>query len=147
MHLSISKFFRYLFTIFLSGVLWSCGGNATFEDLRHLSGYWEIESVTFPNGETKKYPVNTTVDYYSWNGEHGFLKKVQPEFTGRFLANDDAVKLAINPRKDMLILIFTGKNDTWEEELLLLNSENMETRHQNGLTYRYKKFAPLITYE
>lgn len=147
MPLSIYKLLRFTFAALFTVAIASCGGNPTAEDLTHLSGYWEIESVVFPNGETKEYPINTVIDYYSWDGTKGFLKKVQPEFSGRFLTNDDAIQLEIINREEMLVMLFSGENDTWEEELLALSSERMETRHQNGLTYRYKRFVPLISLE
>ena len=39
------------------------------DDLKNLNGYWEIEKVTFPNGETKDYSVSTTIDYIELKGD------------------------------------------------------------------------------
>lgn len=129
------------------GTLISCQSAPNQDDLKHLTGYWEIEQVTFPNGETRGFPPSTTVDYYFIEGLGGFLKKVQPELNGRFRVNEDKIDLKISTRDNLLVLQFTGKEDTWEEVLEVLTSDRMETRHVNGLRYQYHKFTPLLISE
>lgn len=121
----------------------SCGHPPGEEDLVHLTGYWEIERVVFPEGEVKEYPAGTTVDYYQLAGKEGYLKKLQAEADGRFLATDDALPLKIEFRENRLVLLFEGETDSWEEELLELGPDRLVTRHANGLHYEYKRYEPL----
>lgn len=126
----------------LFGVL-ACGRAPGEEDLEYLRGYWEIERVVFPQGEVKAYSGNTVVDYYQLNGREGYLKKLQPDADGRYLATDDALSLEVVVREDGLILRFEGKAQPWEEEILELSPERLVTRHGNGLRYEYKRHVPL----
>lgn len=121
----------------------SCGHPPGEEDLAYLPGYWEIERVVFPEGEAKEYPAGTTVDYYHLEGKEGYLKKLQAEADGRFLASDDALPLKIVVREDRFVLLFEGEADSWEEELLVLGPNRLVTRHANGLHYEYKRYEPL----
>lgn len=121
----------------------SCGGAPGEESLPHLSGYWEIEKVGFPDGGSKEYLPNGTIDYYHLDGRKGYLKKLQPETDGRFLANDDALPLEVVLRNGRLCLRFEGEEGSWEEELLELGPDRMVTRHENGLRYQYRRYVPL----
>ena len=147
MHLLTSKGSLRIAIALVLGSLISCGNTPDPEDLRHLTGYWEIEQVTFPNGETRDFPPSTTVDYYFLEGEEGFLKKVQPELNGRFRVNDDKITLRIVSRDKLVILQFAGKEDSWEEVLEVLTSDRLETSHDNGLRYRYRRYTPIIITE
>ncbi len=121
----------------------ACGRAPGAEDLAYLPGYWEIEQVVFPDGEVKEYPQGTTLDYYELNGREGYLKKLQVEANGRFLATDDALPMKIEFRQDRFVLHFEGEADSWEEELLELGPNRLVTRHSNGLQYEYRRYEPL----
>ena len=64
-----------LFLCFLA-----CSERISVSDLNDINGYWEIQEVTFPNGKTKEYDVNMTIDYFEIDNLQGFRKKVQPKF-------------------------------------------------------------------
>ena len=66
-------FFGFLF------ILTACQNKVTHEDLPFLNGYWEIEKVNMPDGQTKEYTINTTVDYIEMKDLSGFRKKVYPK--------------------------------------------------------------------
>ena len=115
------------------------------EALAHLPGYWEIEQVEFPNGESREYVANVTIDYYHLEGRKGYLKKLQPEADGRYLASDDALPLEVVSRNGRLYLRFEGEGEPWEEELLELGPDRLVTRHENDLHYQYRRYIPLQT--
>lgn len=77
-------------SFFLFFIFMGCTPKIVEEDLKNLNGYWEIEKVTFPNGETKDYSVSTTIDYIELKDGGGFRKKVQPRFNGTFETSNDA---------------------------------------------------------
>ena len=106
-------------------------------------GYWEIEAVEFPNGESRDYAANSAIDYYHLEGRKGYLKKLQPEANGRYLASDDALPLEVLSRNGRLYLRFEGEESAWEEEVLELGPDHLVTRHENGLHYRYRRYVPL----
>ncbi len=126
----------------LLGVL-ACGSPPGEEALTHLPGYWEIEEVEFPDGESREYVANGTIDYYHLEGHKGYLKKLQPEANGRYLASDDALPLEVLSRNGRLYLRFEGEESAWEEEVIELGPDRLVTRHENGLHYRYRRYVPL----
>ena len=132
---------------FLLLLLWACSGGPSADSLKHHSGYWEISGVEFPDGSRKSYPVNSTVEYFQWDGGVGYRKKVQPTLGGTFLTSDDALALEVAWRDSRLFLSFPRAADPWEEEVLELNENQLITRHSNGLQYEYTRYQPLTNPE
>ena len=120
-----------------------CGRGPAVEDLDHLTGYWEISRVVFPDGTEKRYELNTTIEFLSWDGSEGFRKKVQPTLDGTYLTSDDAIAMEVLWREDALFLSFPKGEEPWEEEVLELSRTKLVTRHANGLRYEYKRYEPL----
>lgn len=113
------------------------------EQVKYLDGYWEIAQVEFPDGGTRDYPVNTTVDYYHLEGRKGYRKKLQPNADGTFATSDDALPLQVAVNSGGLTLVFEGDSGTWEEHVEALTPEEMTLLHSNGLRYRYRKYEPI----
>ncbi len=128
-------------------LLWTCSGGPSADSLKHLSGYWEISEVVFPDGTRKSYAANTTVEYFEWNGQTGYRKKLQPTLGGTFLTSDDALALEVTWRDGRLFLSFPKAEAPWEEEVLALDSTLLVTRHTNGLQYEYIRYQPLTNPE
>lgn len=124
-------------------LLTACSGGPQAEDLTHLTGYWEIEQVVFPDGTEKKYEVSTTIDYLRWDGNEGFRKKMQPTLGGSYLTSDDALPMEVLWRDGRLFLKFNGASQSWEEEVLDLQPTRLLLLHGNGLKYEYKIYEPL----
>jgi hypothetical protein len=110
--------------------------------LQYLQGYWEIRSVEFTDGVEKAYAANTTIEYFHYDGTRGYRKKVQPTLEGRYLTSDDALPMEIIWRDDALFLEFSGGDSRWEEEVLVLDTLNLTTRHSNGILYSYGRHEP-----
>ena len=123
-------------------LLLGCGGVQESE-LQRLAGYWEIKEVDFPDGQTKEYSVNSTIDFYQLEGREGFLKKMQPRLNGTYETSDDAIPFTIYQREGRYFLTFKGMDTSWEEELLKLEPGQLHIRHSNGLIYQYTRFEPL----
>ena len=77
MHFSkISEIMNRIFLILIvSTLVVSCKQQSPEEQLKNLSGYWEIKSVEFPNGEEKNYSISTTIDYIQIEDTAGIRKK------------------------------------------------------------------------
>lgn len=112
-------------------------------DLQHLQGYWEIQSVTFPDGVQKEYTANTTIDYYEVQEGKGFRKKMHPTLDGTYRTSDDALPMQVLFEEGRVLLSFDGGTQQWQEEILELNPSRLVCRHENGLKYAYIRFEPL----
>ena len=68
-----------VFTITSLLLLYSCQTNR-IENLEDLNGYWEIEKVIFPDGNSKEYTFSQSIDYFMLeNDSTGYRKKMQPQ--------------------------------------------------------------------
>jgi len=133
-----SLFLMGCFFIFLG-----CSSAISKEDLNKLNGYWEIEQVVFPNGNTKDYTVNTTVDYIEWKGSEGFRKKMNPKFDGTYETSDDAKAFTILERDGNFTMDYKTQLSEWSEELTALDDNRFSVVNEEGLQYDYKRFEPI----
>jgi len=134
------KYFLYIFSILMC---FGCTSNIKKEDLKSLNGYWEIKKVVFPDGKTKDYKANTTIDYIQLEGFIGFRKKVQPTFDGTYRTSDDSEALHVIEIEKRFYLSYTNDLSEWREQLLFLNSDAFSTVSEEGLQYDYKRFQPI----
>jgi hypothetical protein len=75
-----------------------CGTQDPSEQIKHISGYWEIKLVTMPDGTKKEFKLNTTIDFIEVTADSGMRKKVSPKLDGSFLANNSAEKFRLKNR-------------------------------------------------
>ena len=118
----------------------ACSKSIAETDLVHINGYWEIEKVILPNGEKKDYKINENLDYFFFENQSGFRKKVLPQLDGTYLTNDveETVKVSFE-NGDCL---FNYKTDfaSWQEEVVDLTAEKLVLKSlSNNLVYHYKK--------
>ncbi len=124
-------------------LLVGCNSKVAKEDLQQLNGYWEIEKVSFPNGETKDFMSSTTIDYIELDGMKGFRKKVQPKFNGTFETSNDAELFTIVQNGEGFVLNYSGSVNSWKEEMISISKDNFSVMNQDTLTYTYKRYEPL----
>ena len=124
-------------------LLVGCNSKVAKEDLQQLNGYWEIEKVSFPNGETKDFMSSTTIDYIELDGMKGFRKKVQPKFNGTFETSNDAELFKIVQNGEGFVLNYSGSANSWKEEMISISKDNFSVTNQDTLTYTYKRYEPL----
>jgi hypothetical protein len=134
---------RQLVIILVSIFLYSCGDTVTKEDLSFLDGYWEIKQVKFPNGDTKTYEINATVDYIEVTGSKGYRKKVQPLIDGSFETSDDAEYFSITERDGSFIIVYENAMAVWEEEIKSISVSELRLVNEEQITYIYKRFQPI----
>ncbi|WP_461532693.1 lipocalin-like domain-containing protein [Sinomicrobium sp.] len=112
--------------------------------LQQLTGYWEIESVEFPGGDTKEFDVNTTVDYIELTTDStGFRKKMQPRLDGEYYTTNDSENFSIGLKDNRLILKYHTSLSQWEEEVIKLTENRLILRNADNLNYLYKRYEPL----
>ncbi len=134
---------RQLTIILVFILLYSCGETVSKEDLTFLDGYWEIKQVKFPNGDTKTYEMNATVDYIEVAGTKGYRKKVQPLIDGSFETSDDAEYFSLTERNGTFIMVYESTMAIWEEEIRSITETELWLVNEEQITYIYKRFQPI----
>lgn len=124
-------------------ILIGCNQKVTTDDIDYLNGYWEIEKVTFPDGNSKEYTVNATIDYIELDGLKGFRKKVQPKFDGSFSTSNDAEFFVVVEKPETLEIHYKNELSEWSETLIEISENNFSVSNSDGITYNYKRFQPI----
>ncbi len=134
---------RQISIILCCVLLISCGNTISKEDLDFLDGYWEIKRVKFPNGDTKTYNMNETVDYIEVMGTKGYRKKVQARMDGSFETSDDAEYFSITERDGIFIMVYENDMSVWEEQIRSLSETELRLVNEEQITYIYERFQPI----
>lgn len=121
----------------------SCSQN-TVEDIKQLEGYWEIEKVAFPDGNSKKYTISQSIDFFKLEVDStGYRKKLQPKLDGTFHTSDDAEKFTIVLKDNKTFLFYKNALSEWSETITKLNDDKLVIENENNLKYFYKRFEKL----
>ncbi len=134
------KFLIVVLSIFF---LLGCVNSISEEDLKYLNGYWEIEKVTFPNGQTKEFKVSTTIDYFEMEGLKGFRKKVQPKFNGTYETSNDAELFTLLQKDNEFEFQYKNAENEWRERILEISDNHFSVVNSDTITYTYKRFQPI----
>ena len=129
-------FFLLLFTFI------SCKQKISKTEILNLNGYWEIEKVSFPNGNDKEYKINETIDFFEIKNDSGFRKKVQPQFNGKYIVNDVFEKIKIKNNDDTFFIVYKTDYSNWKEEIIELTKEKLVLKNDSSVEYHYKKSIP-----
>lgn len=132
-------------TLFLGlFLLFSCS-QSTDEKLVLINGYWEIASVTTSEGVKKEFSISQNIDFIEIQDGKGIRKKVQPDLVGNFKTTDASENIDVEIKGDKLILNYSTAFDTWTETVLIVTQEKLKVENENGNTYTYRRYKPLIT--
>ena len=133
------KKINFIISIFLVLIINSCNES---RDIKYLSGYWEISSVSLSGKELKNYPFSGTIDYFILDEKNnGYRKKVKPRLDGNFDITMHEIQFKINMQKNDIYLVY-GKGENFKEKLVKLDSMKLILRNTDGLIYKYKRFYP-----
>lgn len=128
------------FLLFTLITLSSCNAKIDEKDINFINGYWEIEKVTFPDGQEKEYNVNETVDYFALQSDTiGFRVKVMPQLDGSFISNKIQEKFQVVERDGKFYLLYKTEYAEWEEELIAISNEALKVKNSNNIVYQYKR--------
>ena len=130
----------FLFIAFIS--LAACKEKVKMEDIPKINGYWEIETVTMPDGNEREYKISETIDYFEIKNDSGFRKKVMPQFDGKYLVNDKSEKIKIVREEDKIYLNYITEYSAWKEEVLEITDERLVLKNGAAIEYQYKKPTP-----
>ncbi|MAW94572.1 MULTISPECIES: lipocalin family protein [unclassified Leeuwenhoekiella] len=133
----------FYIVIVISFLVLGCARNNPHEQLQHLNGYWEIKEVKTGSGKEREYSFSEQVDYIEIKDSTGFRTKVLPRIDGTFATTDSRETVTAHIANDSLYLKYSTTYDTWQEVVLKANSEELQVRNAQGITYTYKKFEPI----
>lgn len=129
-----------VFNLMLLGLM-SCSPNP---EISALEGYWEIEKVDFPDGNTKEYNISTTVDHYKLESDStGYKVKVNPQLDGSFLTSGDREAFTVEHEKGDLLLHFTTSLSEHTEKVIQLKENTLIMMNDREMKYTYKRFEKL----
>ncbi len=134
---------RKIILIGIGFLCFSCSKKIEKDDLHFLNGYWEIEKVTFPDGNRKDYTVSTSIDYIDFSDFKGFRKKVQPSFDGTYSTSNDAEFFTILEKDGVFELHYKNDLSEWHEQLVTLSENEFSVRNQDNLIYAYRKYEAI----
>jgi hypothetical protein len=107
---------------------------------QNLSGYWEIKTVKMPDGEKKKFDVNTVVDYIEMKGDSGARTKVSPKFDGTFTTNGISEDFTLKIEEDSLRMYYKTPFDEWKETVIEAKDSTLTVKNRDNKIYTYSKF-------
>ena len=111
-------------------------------DMSNLQGYWEIEKAELPNGFSRDYTVNTSVDHYQLTSDStGFKTRVQPQLDGTFLASDHRENFKISVEKGKPVLIFSTNLSEHKAEVVRLKENQLILVNEDQMKYTYRRFT------
>ncbi|MCR5862986.1 lipocalin family protein [Flavobacterium sp. J372] len=132
---------RFLF-LAIAIVVSACSGKIDEAELTHLNGYWEIEKAEMPDGETKEYAVNSTVDYFEIKDNKGFRKKVMPQLDGSYRTGSSDEKINVSDEDTGTYINYKTDYATWKERIVELDEDELVLKNDHGMVYHYKRFKP-----
>lgn len=128
--------------LMLTLLLVACKGAVKPEDISKINGYWEIEKVILPDGQTKDYKINTTIDYFKMDGTEGFRKKVMPQVDGKYLDAGTSENIQVSFKDGDAYLNYDSGYAKWKEKIISVSDQELVFKNDNNLEYHYKKPVP-----
>lgn len=133
---------KYFYILFLLIGLISCTSKPSKAAILKINGYWEIEKVTFPDGNKKVYQVNEFIDFISIKNLNGTRQKVAPQLDGSFLKGAILDEIRVVDSSDSYFLKTKSKFTKWEEKIISVSEDELVLENEAKITYYYKKFVP-----
>lgn len=121
----------------------SCKKNPE-QHIKHLNGYWEIISVTLPDGTKRNYKINQTIDFIFADSIKGYRKKVKPNFSGTFETSKNQEDFTLKIEDDSLNLYYTTPFSSWKETVLQATDSELTITNTSKVLYLYKRYKPII---
>ena len=134
---------KALFIAVFSFLILSCSHKVERADIAKINGYWEIETVVFPDGNHKQYGANDTYDYFEVKDNKGFRKKVMPQLDGTFLVNDTFETVAVKDSMGQYYIHYSTSFSKWKEQILALTEDELVLQNSSKKEYHYKRAAPI----
>ncbi len=123
--------------------LFACGRNDPSEALQNINGYWQIDHVQVEKDSVIKYGFSQYIDYIKITDSSGYRKKLQPDFSGKFKTTRDAEKVKPEIKDKKLFLHYSTPYDSWTEEVLEADEDELVLKNRDGKIYYYQRYEPI----
>ncbi|MGB5982373.1 MAG: lipocalin family protein [Nonlabens sp.] len=110
------------------------------KQIAQLEGYWNIEEVKLPDGNTKEFPFSNHMDYFEINGNKGMKHRVSPRYDGTFVNYGSPVPFKWEAIDGTLTLNFAEGDNAYQQTLESVTEEELVLLHENGTTYTYTSY-------
>ena len=140
---SLKNRIKFIFTLCVIVVTFSCKQTNHEEQLSHINGYWEIEEVIMPDGEKKDYTINTLIDFIEISDSTGFRKKVAPQLDGTFKTTDDTEKIEVKIEEGKVRLHYSTPFYSWKETVERADETHLIIENEDEKIYKYKRYEGL----
>ncbi|MFT5890916.1 MAG: hypothetical protein ACI9Y7_001015 [Dokdonia sp.] len=118
------------------------------EKLTHLAGYWEIADVTTVGGKKREFSLSQNIDFFEIQDNLiGVRKKVQPDINGHFTTSQSLENIDIEINEDTLVLKYTTAFDSWKETVIKASKDQLILVNEDGNTYTYRRYKPILLSE
>lgn len=133
---------NFFYCLFIASTLISCTSKPKKEDISKLNGYWEIEKVEFPDGNSKEYKVNEFIDFIVLKDNKGTREKVAPQLDGTYLKGNLKDKISVVDSANCYYLKTKSEYTKWEEKLVSVSKDEFVLENEAKIVYHFKKFIP-----
>lgn len=123
----------------------ACTKNNPEEQLKHISGYWEITKVELKDS-VRKYGISQYIDYIELKDSVGFRKKLQPRLDGSYIATNTSETIKVKLEDDSLRLYYSTPFASWKETIIKAEDSLLILKNRNGLIYHYRTYTPILDY-
>ena len=134
---------RFILFLVLLPLVVSCTQTPD-EQLALLNGYWEIASVETAEGIKKEYGISQNIDFIEVQNGKGIRKKLQPDLSGNFKTNAASENIDVAIKDNTVTLTYTTAFDSWSEEIIAIDQTKLTVVNQEGTTYHYRRYQPLL---
>lgn len=128
----------FLSLLITSLLIASCS-SVSKEDLTHIKGYWEINSVKSHGEVFSPKGAAPAVDHYTFiNDSMGYKKKMVPSFGDNYTSSEDKVPFKIITKRGDFFLEFSAPLEVWEEKIESLSPDELVLFHKDN-SYHYHR--------
>jgi len=121
----------------------SCAKPNPQEQIKHISGYWEIERVVTQDGSQKKYNFNASIDFFEIKDSIGIRKKVQPKLDGSFITTNDSKTFTLKIENDSLRMFYSTPISSWQETIISVKENQLVIKNESGNVYFYTPYEKI----
>ncbi|MFC4636550.1 hypothetical protein ACFO3O_21780 [Dokdonia ponticola] len=137
------KRLHFIYILFIASLV-SCT-HTPEEKLTYLEGYWEIAEVASSNGGKKTFSMSQNIDFFDIQDQkRGIRKKVQPDLGGNFTTSKSSENIDIEINDDTIVLTYTTAFDSWKETVIEASKDQLILLNENGTTYTYRRYEPIL---
>lgn len=115
----------------------SCSNNST-EMVKAMEGYWNIETVTLPDGTEREFPFSNHMDHFEIEGNNGVKNRVSPTYDGGFINYGSPVYFTWEAVAGKVVLTFKDGEERYQQTLKNSDATTLVLLHENGTEYIYK---------